>query len=97
MFGAYGVGSGEALWRALRLEDWIPSRWQEWFPDLDLEKALRLACTFFVEDCVQNQKRHGIAAYNKITAPKDMVLYPDYGHEGLPGFADRVFDFMAGL
>ena len=37
------------------------------------------------------------AAYNKITAPKDMVLYPDYGHEGLPGFADRVFDFMAGL
>lgn len=37
------------------------------------------------------------AAYNKIKAPKNMVLYPDYGHEGLPGFADRVFDFMAGL
>jgi cephalosporin-C deacetylase len=37
------------------------------------------------------------AAYNKITAPKRMVLYPDYGHEGLPGSADIVFDFMAGL
>jgi len=66
MFGAYGVGSGEALWRALRLEDWIPNRWQDWFPDLNLEKALRLACNFFVEDCLQNQKRHGIVAYNKI-------------------------------
>lgn len=66
VFGAYGVDSGEALWRALRLEDWIPDRWQEWFPDLNLEKALRLACSFFVEDCVQNQKRHGIVAYNKI-------------------------------
>ena len=24
------------------------------------------------------------AAYNRITAPKDMVLYPDFGHEELP-------------
>lgn len=37
------------------------------------------------------------AAYNRITSPKRMALYPDFGHEGLPGFADRVFEFMAGL
>jgi len=37
------------------------------------------------------------AAYNKITAKKAVVIYPDYGHEGLPGQADRVFEFLAGL
>ncbi|MEX0775620.1 MAG: acetylxylan esterase [Phycisphaeraceae bacterium] len=37
------------------------------------------------------------AAYNKITAKKDMVIYPDFGHEGLPGFNDRVYQFMLGL
>ena len=25
------------------------------------------------------------AAYNKITAPKSQVIYPDFGHENLPG------------
>ncbi|MEI6466082.1 MAG: acetylxylan esterase [Verrucomicrobiota bacterium] len=37
------------------------------------------------------------AAYNKITAPKDMVIYPDFAHEALPGMIDRVFNFMRGL
>lgn len=37
------------------------------------------------------------AVYNKITAPKDMVLYPDYGHENLPGFSDQTFTFLAKL
>lgn len=37
------------------------------------------------------------AAYNKITAPKKAVIYPDFGHEHLPGFSDKVFEFMAGL
>jgi cephalosporin-C deacetylase len=37
------------------------------------------------------------AAYNKITAEKDMVIYPDFGHEGLPGHNDRVFRFMMEL
>jgi len=34
------------------------------------------------------------AAYNKIRSTKEMVIYPDFGHEGLPGFDDRVFNFM---
>ncbi|MCE9613556.1 MAG: acetylxylan esterase [Lentisphaerae bacterium] len=37
------------------------------------------------------------AAYNKITAPKSLVTYPDFGHEDLPGHADRTFQFMAKL
>jgi cephalosporin-C deacetylase len=37
------------------------------------------------------------AAYNKIQAPKSMVVYPDFGHEGLPGLNDKIFQFMLGL
>ena len=34
------------------------------------------------------------AAFNKITSEKEMILYPDFGHEGLPGGSDRIFKFM---
>jgi len=37
------------------------------------------------------------AAYNKIASPKSLAIYPDFGHEGLPGHEDAVFQFMAGL
>ncbi|HUJ09455.1 MAG TPA: acetylxylan esterase [Verrucomicrobiae bacterium] len=37
------------------------------------------------------------AAYNKLTAKKNMLLYPDFAHESLPDVADAVFEFMAGL
>jgi cephalosporin-C deacetylase len=37
------------------------------------------------------------AAYNRISSEKNLVIYPDFGHEGLPGAPDRIFDFMAGL
>ena len=37
------------------------------------------------------------AAYNKIRSKKQMVLYPDFGHEGLPGMSDTTFEFMLGL
>lgn len=37
------------------------------------------------------------AAYNKIAAGKSLAIYPDYGHEGLPGFDDRAFMFLAEL
>ncbi|MGB2821692.1 MAG: acetylxylan esterase [Phycisphaerae bacterium] len=37
------------------------------------------------------------AAYNKITSPKSMVLYPDFGHESLSGHDDISFQFMVGL
>ena len=37
------------------------------------------------------------AAFNKITAPKEAVLYPDFAHEGYPGFPDKAYQFLAQL
>ncbi len=37
------------------------------------------------------------AAYNKITAPKSLVVYPDYGHEDLPDIHDKIFKFLGEL
>jgi cephalosporin-C deacetylase len=34
------------------------------------------------------------AVYNKITAPKTLRVYPDFGHEFLPGNDDAVFTFI---
>ncbi|QSF46516.1 alpha/beta fold hydrolase [Paenibacillus tianjinensis] len=34
------------------------------------------------------------AAYNKIISPKQLVVYPDFGHEWLPGSADRAMQFF---
>lgn len=37
------------------------------------------------------------AAYNKIPSNKQMLIYPDYEHEDIPGFNDLVFQFMKTL
>ncbi|MEI8342277.1 MAG: acetylxylan esterase [Verrucomicrobiota bacterium] len=37
------------------------------------------------------------AAYNKITSKKNMLIYPDFGHEGLPEFADETYQFLSKL
>jgi len=37
------------------------------------------------------------AAYNKIRSHKEMILYPDFGHEELPGYMDRAFTFLSRL
>ncbi len=37
------------------------------------------------------------AAFNKITSPKHVDIYPDYRHEGIPDVSDRVYQFMLGL
>ncbi len=37
------------------------------------------------------------AAYNALTCDKSMVIYPDFGHEGLPGHGDKIFEFMKKL
>jgi len=34
------------------------------------------------------------AAYNKITSEKSVVIYPDFGHEGLPDSDDICMEFM---
>jgi cephalosporin-C deacetylase len=37
------------------------------------------------------------AAYNKIKSKKQFVLFPDFGHEGLPGANDKIFNFLSRL
>ncbi|TXK77182.1 alpha/beta fold hydrolase [Paenibacillus sp. N3.4] len=37
------------------------------------------------------------AAYNKITASKKLEIFPDFGHEGLPGLYDKMIKFMLQL
>jgi cephalosporin-C deacetylase len=37
------------------------------------------------------------AAYNKIESEKALKIYPDYGHENMPGRSDIIFQFMLGL
>ena len=37
------------------------------------------------------------AAYNKINSNKKMNIYPDFGHEGIPGSNDEIFEFLMGV
>ena len=37
------------------------------------------------------------AAYNKLTSTKKMSIYPDFGHEPLPGWLDQTFQFLMGV
>lgn len=37
------------------------------------------------------------AAYNKMTCEKEVKIYPDFGHEGLKGHDDIVFNFLSEL
>ena len=37
------------------------------------------------------------AMYNKVTSKKNVVIYPDYGHEGIKGAEDKIFEFFSDL
>ncbi len=37
------------------------------------------------------------AVFNKITSPKTMATYPDFGHETLPGLNDMAFRFLKSI
>lgn len=37
------------------------------------------------------------AAYNHLPGKKEMMVYPDFGHEVMPGFGDRAFEFLGKL
>ncbi len=37
------------------------------------------------------------AAYNKMTCEKDVVIYPDFGHEGFPDWGDMTYQIMMEL
>ena len=37
------------------------------------------------------------AMYNKVTSPKNVIFFPEYGHEGLKGSNDMIFEFLSDL
>jgi cephalosporin-C deacetylase len=37
------------------------------------------------------------AVYNKINSHKEMIIYPDFAHEPLPGLEDRIFQLFLKL
>lgn len=37
------------------------------------------------------------AMYNKVTSKKDVIIYPEYGHEGIKGVDDEIFEFLSDL
>jgi cephalosporin-C deacetylase len=37
------------------------------------------------------------AVYNRINSAKNMVIYPDFGHEGLPGANDKIYGFLTSI
>ena len=56
-----------------------------------IKAKILLGCGLIDDVCPPSTQ---FAAYNKITSEKEMVIYPDFGHEGLTGFSDKVFAFM---
>ncbi len=37
------------------------------------------------------------AAYNRIPSAKNLLIYPDFGHENLPGAQDHIYEFLGDL
>ena len=37
------------------------------------------------------------AAYNRMKRTKNLVIYPDFTHETLPGMDDKVYEYLAAL
>jgi cephalosporin-C deacetylase len=87
-----------------RMFDPTHARESEWFRRLGyidiqflmprVRAKVLLACGLMDTVCPPSTQ---FAAYNKITSPKELVIYPDFAHEAYPGWPDRVYAFLGGL
>lgn len=59
-----------------------------------IKGEIKMAVGLLDEICPPSSQ---FAAYNKITSPKDLVIYPDFGHEFLPGINDIAFQWFTQL
>jgi hypothetical protein len=66
VFREHGIKEEDELLAKLQAREWVPASWPAWFPEIDIERCLRFACRALVSDLRFNQKKLGIAAYNKI-------------------------------
>ena len=58
-------------------------------------KAKIMMCTGLMDTTCPPSTQ--FAAYNKITAEKSMLIYPDYGHENHKGNPDKIYQFLSNL
>jgi cephalosporin-C deacetylase len=98
--------SGWGRWEAtfFRLFDPLHEREHEYFTRLGyidnqhlaprIEAEVLMAVGLMDTICPPSTQ---FAAYNRIRSKKQVAIYPDFGHEGLPGSSDRIFNFMAAL
>jgi len=54
----------------------------------------RLAVGLMDEVCPPSSQ---FAAYNRMRCPKELVIYPDFAHENLPGVEDLIYEYLAAL
>jgi len=59
-----------------------------------IEATVQMAVGFGDRVCPPSTQ---FAAYNKIKSEKSLRIYPDYGHENLPGNSDATFTFLSQL
>lgn len=94
----------EELSRFFRHFDPTHEQVEEWFRRLGyvdiqhlaprIKAKVLMACGLMDPICPPSTQ---FAAFNKMTCDKDVVIYPDFGHENLPGWNDRVFELMREL
>ncbi|MDO4739359.1 MAG: acetylxylan esterase [Eubacteriales bacterium] len=58
-------------------------------------RARVLMCTGLLDTVCPPSSQ--FAAYNKITAQKEVLFYPDFGHENLPESDDIILQFLCGM
>jgi cephalosporin-C deacetylase len=98
------VAAYQELKQFFRLFDPEHTRAEEWWTRLGYIDIQHLAPR------IRGEVLHGVglmdaicppstqfAAYNKLTCPKSLAIYPDYAHETPPGWNDKVFEFLGGL
>lgn len=85
----------EGLSQFLRRHDPQHRRLDHWFHKLGYIDVQHLASRIRADVCMACGLMDSVcppstqfAAYNKITTPKRLEIFPDYGHETLPGWAD---------
>ncbi|MDD2458765.1 MAG: alpha/beta fold hydrolase [Eubacteriales bacterium] len=87
------------LW--FRLYDPLHKREEEVFERLSYIDLVHLAPLIHAETLMATGLMDTIcppstqfAVYNNLPGPKQMLLYPDFGHESMPGFSDAAFQFF---
>ena len=94
-------GAYEELSYYFRMFDPVHAREQEVFTKLgyiDIQHlAPRIRCSLVMFTGLMDTicpPSTQFAAYNKVVSPKEVVFYPDFGHESLPGCDDAVYEYM---